>query len=280
MNLRESIAAAVRCIEAAQERDGSFALAESASRPPATRSDNLFSTAMVVGLLSKELRPETLARAAAYLVARRDSTGFWAWLADGTMPADADDTACCLGALACAGAHVDRTASVKLLRRFWRLGGPFQTWMTRRMWGWGSRERDDAVVNCNVLWAIRVLGGTSRRAEQAAATRIVARTPAGTRYYCSAASVAWAAARVGIATPHLVRPADAALANRPLDCALWLLASQRQWSEGAALLLAHQEADGGWPGEAWLHDHAGDWESRSVTTAFAIAALTQTIAPD
>ncbi len=272
--IRRSVAAGLRALEEAQEQDGSFALAGVPSSPPVTPADNLFSTAMVLGLLAGELHPQVVARAATYLLDRREADGLWKWAEGAPLPPDSDDTACCLGALARAGATLDRTAGVRQLRRFWRWGGPFRTWLARG--AWGARDRDDAVVNCNVLWAIQQLGAAPKRAERAAVGRIVARTQGATRYYCSAAHVAWAAARAGIPAPHLSPPANAA--GRPLECALWLLAGRELGPGAGTLLLDAQEADGGWPAEPWVQDHSGAWESRPVTAAFAIAALSR-IAP-
>ena len=276
--IRRSMTAGLRSLEEAQALDGSFSLLEVSSQPPATPADNLFSTAMVVGLVGRALPADTASRAAAYLLGRRELGGAWAWIERGSLPPDADDTACCLGALASMGAAVDHTDGARVLRRFWRLGGPFKTWLTRGFRGWGSREYDDPVVNCNVLWAMQELGAAPRRAERAAVARIVARARGATRYYSSAASVAWAAARVGLRTPQLPAPADAALAGRPLECALWSLASPARWPAADALLLDMQASDGGWPAEAWIHDHRGAWESRPVTTAFAVAALARAAA--
>lgn len=274
-DVRRSVAAGLRGLEEAQEPDGSFALATVPSRPPVTPADNLFSTAMVLGLVPGRLHPEVVARAATYLLDRREADGLWKWAEGAPIPSDSDDTACCLGALALAGAALDRTAGVRQLRRFWRWGGPFRTWLARG--AWGSRDRDDPVVNCNVLWAIEQMGVAPKRAEQAAVARIVARATRGSRYYCSAASVAWAAARAGIPTPQLSPPANAA--TRPLECALWLLAGREPGPGAGALLLDTQEADGGWPSEPWVQDHSGAWESRPVTAAFAIAALSRIAAP-
>lgn len=275
--IARAVAAGLRSLRESQEPDGSFALPKNPTRPAATPSDNLFSTAMVLGLLAGQLHPETASRAAAYLLGRREKSGLWSWLPDGTIPPDSDDTACSLGALAALGAPIDREGGVRLLRKFWRLGGPFQTWNVP--WysrgGWRSRDRDDPIVNCNVLWAIERLGGTPRPAERMAASRLVAEAQGPTRYYSSAASIAWAAARVGIPTPQFVRPDVAALVDRALECALWMLAVREPWREGADLLIGMQEEDGGWRAEDWVHDHAGDWQSRAVTTAFAVAALSR-----
>ncbi len=264
--------AGLRALERMQAADGSFPIAATASRLPSTPFDNLFSTAMILGILPGLLGAEAVSRAAAYLLARREPGGMWSWVTNGPLPADSDDTACCLGALAVAGAGIDRAEGVRLLRRFWRFfRGPFRTWMARGYWG--RRDRDDAVVNCNVLWALEQLGATPRRAERAAVTRILARTRGATRYYCSAASVAWAAARVGIPAPHITRPHESELAGRPLECALWLLARPQPWPAATTLLVEMQQRDGAWAAEPWLQDNTGSWESEAVTTAFAVAAL-------
>ena len=272
--IQRALSAAVRALAEAQLPDGSFALAETASRPPATPSDHLFSTAIVLGLVAAQLDAEVVARAVAYLAGRREANGLWAWMPDGSLPPDADDTACCLMAFLAAGVAVDRAASIALLRRFWRFRGPFRTWAARGMWG--SRERDDPIVNCNVLRALEELGAAVRPRERSAVTRIVAQARGETRYYCSGASVAWAAASAGIPAPHLLPPAETELAGRPLECALWSLAGRLP--SAASLLVPLQEADGGWHAEPWLQDHVGTWESRAVTTAFAAAALSR-IAP-
>jgi len=271
VDLRRAVAAAAGVLAGSQEADGGFPLLAVASRPLGSAGDSLFSTAMVLALAAPVLPAECTARAATYILDRRDGQGLWAWAADGSLPPDADDTACCLGALARAGATVDGRRGARLLRKFWRWGGPFRTWMARG--GWNARSRDDPVVNCNVLWALTELGAPPRAAERRAVERMVAAHRGPTPYYCSEASVAWAAARVGIATPSLRPPADSALAGRPLECALWSLAAPTPPAAAAALLLDMRDADGGWRAEPWVQGNPGTWESRPVTIAFVIAAL-------
>lgn len=268
------MAAAAGVLAESQEADGGFPLVPVASRPPGSAGDSLFSTAMVLALAAPVLPAECVARAAAYILDRRDGRGLWAWAADGSLPPDADDTACCLGALARIGATVDGRRGARLLRKFWRWGGPFRTWLARG--GWNARDRDDAVVNCNVLWALRELGAPARAAELRSVGRMVAAHRGGpTPYYCSEASVAWAAARVGIATPWLRPPPDPELAGRPLECALWSLAAPSPPAGAAARLLDMRDADGGWRAEPWVQGNPGAWESRPVTVAFVIAALSR-----
>jgi hypothetical protein len=273
LDLRGATAAAAGVLAESQEAGGGFPLVPVAARPPGSATDSLFSTATVLALAAPVLPAECVSRAAAYILGRRDGRGLWAWAADGSLPPDADDTACCLGALARIGAPVDGRRGARLLRKFWRWGGPFRTWLARG--AWNARDRDDPVVNCNVLWALGELGAPVRGAERRSAERMVAAHRGPTRYYCSEASVAWAAARVGIATPRMRPPPDPALAGRPLECALWSLAAPAPPAGAAALLLDMREADGGWRAEPWVQDNLGAWESRPVTIAFVIAALSR-----
>lgn len=273
LDLRNGIAAAAGVLAESQEADGGFPLAAIASEPLGSPGDSLFSTAMVLALAAPALPAECVRRAAAYVLGRRDARGLWAWAADGSLPPDADDTACCLGALARIGATVDGREGARLLRKFWRWRGPFRTWLARG--AWNARDRDDPVVNCNVLWALRELGAPARAVELRAVRRMVAAHRGPSRYYCSEATLAWAAARVGILTPLLRPPPDSALAGRPLECALWSLAAATPRTETAALLLEMRDADGGWRAEPWVQGNPGAWESRAVTIAFAIAALSR-----
>ena len=271
-DLRRAVVEAAAVLAENQEPDGGFALVPVASQPEGSPGDNLFSTATVLAVAAPALPKECVARAADYILRRRGARGLWAWAADESLPPDADDTAICLGALARAGVAMDASEAARLLRKFWRWGGPFRTWLARG--DWNKRDRDDAVVNCNVLWAFRELGVAVRAAELRSVRSMVIACREPTRYYCSEASVAWAAARVGIATPSLRPPPNDALAGRPLECALWSLAGApgHDW---AALLLDMREADGGWAAEPWVQGYVGAWESRPVTIAFAIAALSR-----
>jgi hypothetical protein len=272
-DVRDAIGDAARVLAASQEPDGGFPLAAIAGRPLGSAGDSLFSTAMVLALAGPVLPRECVGRAAAFIVDRRDARGLWGWAADGSLPPDADDTACCLGALARIGAGVDGREGARLLRKFWRWNGPFRTWLAKG--GWNRRDRDDPVVNCNVLWALAELGARVRPWERRAVERMVARHRGPSRYYCSEASVAWAAARVGIPTPWLQPPPAPALRGHPLECALWTLAAERPCAAAAGTLLEMREADGGWAAEPWVQGNPGTWESRPVTIAFVIAALSR-----
>jgi hypothetical protein len=270
-DIASAIRAGARYLADAQEADGGFPLVPVHSQPLGALGDNVFSTATILALAGELLPQDRVSRAAAYLLARRGADGLWGWDASRSIPADSDDTACCLGALAAVGATLDRAGDVRLLRSFWRWRGPFRTWAKSR--GWNGRDRDDAVVNCNVLWALQVLGAAPRGAELRSVGRLVAAQQGGTRYYCSQGSVAWAAARAGIDVSRLGPPGQASLVGRPLEIALWTLAGRLPPAIAAPVLIQAQTADGGWPAEPWVQAYVGAWESRPVTAAFALAAL-------
>jgi hypothetical protein len=267
----DAIEAGAAALAAMQEADGGFPLEPVASQPPGGPADNLFATATVLGVAAAFLPDDIVSRAAAYILRRRNRQGLWSWDADGVLPVDSDDTAICMGALVRAGVTMDAGKDARLLRSFWRWGGPFRTWRARGYWN--RRDRDDAVVNCNVLWALTSLGAPLRPREVRAVGALVAAQRGPSRYYCSQASVAWAAARVGLDALSLRTPDEADLAGRPLECALWGLAGKVGSEAAAGLLLAIRRSDGGWTAEPWVRDHLGAWESRAVTTAFAVAAL-------
>lgn len=272
-DLRGAVAGAAALLVESQGRDGDFPVLRAAPAAEGYPGQNLFATATVLALAAPLLPAECVSRAVGYILNRRDRWGLWEWASDGSLPPDADDTAVCLGALARVGAWRDGAEGARLLRKFWRWGGPFRTWLARG--DWNKRNRDDPVVNCNVLWALRELGIPARGAELRSIRSMVAAWCGPTRYYCSEASLAWAAARIGIATPLLRPPPDEALAGRPLECALWSLAAPPTAAR-LALLLDMRQPDGGWRAEPWVQGvNAGTWESHAVTTAFVIAALQQ-----
>lgn len=270
-DLRASMQAAAKRLAEMQRAEGDFELTASSTKPPESATDNLFATATVISVAGRFLPDTCVTRAARYIMERREPNGLWAWAPDGAIPADADDTAICLGALACAGVALDGQRDARLLRKFWRWGGPFQTWLAKG--GWSERSRDDPVVNCNVLWALRMLGVRIRSRETNAVRRMLARHSGATRYYCSAGSVAWAAARVGVEAPSLAPPDGAALDGRPLECALWTLALPTPPAAAAGLLMDMNDPPRGGALEAWIMDHKGAWHSEAVTTAFGVAAL-------
>ncbi len=253
---------------------GCFPLAASAANPPRIPVDNLFATASILLSAGHWLDFSAIKRAIEFIVNRRRRDGLWAWLPTNELPPDADTTACCLAACARFSSVYVGPGDAVVLRRFWRVeNGPFKTWLGEGHWE--SPERDDAVVNCNVLLALQSLGVQPSEAERSAATKIVA---AGTTpYYCSSATVAYAARRGNIPVPQrpiaLTRSLDDPRALNSLVLAQQVPDIRSDDSLHISRLLQLQEGDGGWPFEPWFHDQCGCYGSRPLTTALAIEAI-------
>jgi hypothetical protein len=111
---------------------------------------------------------------------------------------------------------------------------------------WSQRDRDDAVVNCNVLHALATLGVPGTATEIAAVQRLVQQSVGGCRYYCSSATIGYAARRAGL--PLGALPAGLVARPRPgnevLRSAQWLSTVRRWDMDLIAGLLAAQSQDG------------------------------------
>ena len=192
------------------------------------------------------------------------------------IPADADDTACALAALALHGAEDDIQQGATLLRTFWRQdGGPFKTWRGTGIWE--GRNRDDPVVNCNVIFALACLGEAASRSELGAVGNLVTKSVHGSRYYVSPAAVCYAARRAALPLDTL--PAIAA--TRPLmedllGCVQWLAGTQINDQDMIDAIIAVQRVDGTWPGRPWCTGYFKSphyWGSVAVSTALTVEAL-------
>jgi hypothetical protein len=188
-----------------------------------------------------------------------------------------DDTACAIAVLARHGERDVGSHDAALLRSFWRAdGGPFQTW--RGTGVWSERDRDDAVVNCNVLHALARIGAPGTSAEIAAVQSLIRQSTGGCRYYCSPTTIAYAARRAGLPLDGLSAAIVACPGpgNEVLPSAQWLSTVRRWDSEAIARVLAAQSQDGTWPTEHWFTG-AGDpipvWGSRGISTALCVEAL-------
>jgi hypothetical protein len=255
-----------------QSPDGSFPLwtGTRAWRP----CGPLFSTAYIMMGAGSWLPAEIIAKAVSYLRAERRPDGLWEYDKALRLAPDSDSTSCALAALARQGERSDIAGGESLLRAFWREeAGPFRTWNVQPLSG---PERDDAVVNGNILFSLRLLGSPPTPAELAAA-RVLFRRSAGSRYYCYPATIAHAAARAGL-EPDVLAPAAAALpsAAHLLGIVQWLCAAQEFEPEALDIVLKAQRDDGAWPIWPWvtgLGTPRPFWGSPAVTTALAIEAL-------
>ena len=277
-SLSDAISLGLSALARLQSGDGSFPLFRRAGSSEWHRCGSLFSTAYVMLGAGRLLPKENAARAAAFILGERRPDGLWEYDPALGIPPDADSTACALAALALHGITAPLAEGAGLLRSFWREGtGPFRTW--RAGGKWSLPERDEAVVNCNILLALRLLGSPATPPEEAAVFDLLRRTPGPARYYCAAATMAHAARRAGLGWDRLPTVATARPpADDLIGSAQWLCASPTADAGLVDAVLGAQQPDGRWRIGPWVTG-AGTpqpfWGSPAITTALALEALTR-----
>jgi hypothetical protein len=240
--------------------------------------DPTFATSYILMGAGRWLPSQSISRAGEFLLTKRDSQGMWAWgeLFGEHLPPDADSTACALAALALNRFPLDRAAEVERLRRFWCPDlQRFRTWIAEGPFS--IPERDDPVVNANVLFALNALGHPPTPAERAGVSQYLATCLAESRYYCAPATIAHAAHRAGLDPQCLPRMATVPPGRNDLIGTIqWLCAGHIGDRTATDRVLAAQQADGSWPPLAWITavgTPVPHWGSSAATTALAIEAL-------
>lgn len=274
--LAEAMRRGVAGLVGRQQPDGSFPLLAGSPARGWQPCGRLFSTAYVVLVAGRLLPAESAAAARQFIRSRRRPDRLWEYDPVLGIPPDADSTACSLGALADDGRADELADGARLLRGFWRPdAGPFRTWSAPGIWS--LPEREDPVVNGNILAALRRLGSPPTAAEAAAALALCARSQGQSRYYCGPAAVAHAAHLGGLPLPALPKTA----LERPpptdlLACVQWLAATGERDDALVAAVLEAQRPDGAWPIRPWVTGQAMPfWASAAVTTALALEALSR-----
>jgi hypothetical protein len=273
-SIAEAVTDGLAALARMQTREGYFPLYTGTAGSMWTRCDPIFSTAYIMMGIGRLLPAQHIAHAVDYIANSRRSDGLWHYDPALDIPPDADATACALAALARDGRRADIADGADLLRAFWRSeGGPFRTW-----WGegaWSRTDRDDPVVNCHVLYALRLLGVPATDVERAAVAALVRRSVNGPRYYGSPGAVALACRRAGIG-PEDWPPIVAAPPKDGLGLLQWFTATGRQREEIVPLLLRLQRPDGSWPIATWVTGAGAPppiWGSPAITTALTLEAL-------
>jgi hypothetical protein len=271
----EAVSAGLAALVRMQLPDGSFALFTGSRSTGWRPCGRLFSTAYVMLTAGRLLPHGNIARAVQFIRTQRRPDGLWEYDPALRIPPDSDSTACALAALALHGDPVDVADGADLLHSYWRPdGGPFRSWKAAGMWS--LPERDDAVVNCNILFALRLLGSPATPRESAAVRQLLQRST-GSRYYCASATIAHAARRAGLEWQAL--PAAATARPHPKDllgAAQWLCGTPEPDAELVAALLAAQHPGGYWPLWPWVMAQEIPqpfWGSAAITTALAVEAL-------
>jgi hypothetical protein len=277
----KAVSAGVAALARMQLPDGSFAFFTGSPATGWRPCGRLFSTAYIMLGSGRLLPPANIARAVAFIRTQRRPDGLWEYDPALRIPPDSDSTACSLAALALHGDLSDLANGADLLRSYWRSdGGPFRSWKAAGMWS--LPERDDAVVNCNILFALRLLGASATPDEDAAVHRLLRRS-ASSRYYCAPATIAHAARRAGLDREAL---SSAAAARPPpqdlLGSAQWLCGTREPDTERIAALLAAQHPAGYWPFWPWVTGQGTPqpfWGSAAISTGLAVEALDQALRP-
>ncbi|HXX56224.1 MAG TPA: hypothetical protein VEJ17_00360, partial [Candidatus Nitrosotalea sp.] len=183
-------------------------------------------------------------------------------------------TALCLAALIDSGWV--RASDATALRRFWRQPtGPFSTCDPIEF----EHLPNDPVVNCNVLYCLR-LGAKeiSDRERQAVSESVIHSLNSREHYsafYRSKTTLVYAAARAGL-DASILTACMLAVRSAPLDAqgmAEVLAAVPGLNSDLVGQLLLAQQSDGRWLGTPWFFDHVGDFCSDAYATAVVIEGL-------
>jgi Prenyltransferase and squalene oxidase repeat len=253
------------------QRDGVFPLEHCRVRPAATAVDSTFCTGSTLLACGEALPRPVLDAAVDVIRRRRRPDGHWAWFPDDTLACDADSTA--LGLAVLIRFRDEPAASAEILREYWREpDGPFRTYLDGPL---AIPHRDDPVVNCNVVYCLR-LAGLATEAEIEVACAFAGHARFGTHYYPFPTTLGYTAARADVHDPRLAAALDAVQPERlaPLQLAE-LVATGRGSREALELLLAQQRSDGSWEGTVWFTDHMGGYCSDAYSTAVAVEALSR-----
>lgn len=273
-DIEAQIAAGASALAAMQRRDGSFPLLQWGKWSWARECYPLFSTIVVVLAAGEFLSRNAVFRAVDFVVRARRADLLWEFDPKLTLPPDSDCLACALAMIARFGSAELDAADAACLRSFWRQpDGPFTTWAADGEWD--GRERDDAVVNCNILFALSALGGRPTFEERSAVANHIAQSTAGCRYYCSPTTIAYAAVRAGFAVHELPRSLIAKpSADSVLPMAQWLSTTASPDDDAVAFILSEQAPDGRWRREQWFgRPGHRRWGSDAVSTALCIEGL-------
>jgi 4-hydroxybenzoate polyprenyltransferase len=265
----------IEALEKMQRSDGSFELVKWVRGGRPTEAHHLFASAWVLIVLGKMLPREFSHRAATAISAARDPRGTWNFDPALQIPNDVDSTACAIMALDEAGVAAGERESA-LLRSQWRPErGRFATWFSDEP-AWRSPDRDDPVVNLNVITALQRVGQTLSNEEREGVMRYLASVPPTSRYYCDPMAIPYAAAKANIPIDRARHRSWGRPASRSttISIAQWITINEETDGSLVAMLMSRQRSDGSWPAEPWFTGVSVPfWGSQAVTTAFCVEAL-------
>jgi hypothetical protein len=271
-SVNEAVDAGLAALAGMQTREGYFPFYMGSPDTSWRRCDPIFATAYIMMTVGRLLPPARIAAAVEYIASRRRADGLWHYDTSLDIPPDVDTTSCALAALALDGRQADVAGGADLLRTFWRVpDGPFRTWPDGG--SWAAAGRDDPVVNCHVLHALKLLGAPPTDVERTAVAALVRRSLGGSRYYSSPGAIALACRRAEIGEAAWP-PIAAAPPKDGLGLLQWFTATGRYHDRVVPLLLGLQRADGSWPVAPWVTGvRVPSWGCPAISTALAVEAL-------
>lgn len=278
---RDAITAGLNWLGESQNNDGSWTLNRVVHGTEPESAHGLFSTTAVLLSVGERLSTSTRDAALDFLVASRGETGHWRFDPTMDIPFDVDDTACALAAIATFRPSILTMDDRDTLLSYWREpNGPFRTWDPAAddiADYWGFAETDDAVVNCNVVIALRHMGYDVSDKMMDAVIELCNARPTS-RYYDGAAPVLHAASRLGVPLsnmPNLVAISPSVKWD-VLQLAMWLRSRTEVDEAATKHVLAQQSRAGHWEYCHWCTGNFSppiSWGSSAVTTAIVIDAL-------
>ncbi|OOZ79714.1 hypothetical protein BOW50_03550 [Solemya velum gill symbiont] len=270
-----AIQSGVEALQRSQLPNGAFPFSQRQSDGSWQACNPIFSTVTVLLCIGKLLPGSDVQRAIDYVVTCRESDGLWDYDPGMDIPADSDTVACALAALSNYAPDLIEQSDSDLLLSVLRPDGVFLTWYSDED-RWQLQARDDAVVNCNVIYALSMMGCHVTDHTIEAIAKLIQRSTTGSRYYTQRCMLAYVAVRAGFDLTEIPEEltTQAMFEDSPLSVAQSICAGIPPNEEAIPILLDTQCADGLWPAQPWCTGEGLEpWGSNAVTTAFCLEAL-------
>jgi hypothetical protein len=278
---RDAIAAGLDWLGESQNKDGSWSLSRVVHGSEPVPAHGLFSTTAVLLSVGELLSDAARDAALDYVESSRGETGHWRFDPTMDIPFDVDDTACALAAIAKYRPSALTLRDRDILLSYWREpDGPFRTWdpaADELADYWGFPETDDAVVNSNVVIALRHMNYDVSARVMDAVIELCNVRPTS-RYYDGPAPVLHAASRLGIPISSIPQLASISPSMKwdVLQLAMWLRSRATLDEAATKHVISLQSREGHWDYCHWCTGNFSppiSWGSSAVTTAIVVDAL-------
>ncbi len=271
-----AIQSGIKALQHSQLPNGAFPFMQRQGDGSWQACHPIFSTVTILLCVGKLLPESVVQRAIDYVLAcRQQSDGLWMYDPGMEIPADSDTVACALAVLSNHAPHLVESTGSDLLFSILRPDGIFSTWYSDDK-AWLDPGRDDAVVNCNIIYALATIGCEIPAHSVDAIARLIQSSTAGSRYYTQRCMLAYAAVRAGYDLAEIPKEltTQVMFEDSPLSLAQGICAGIPPNNEAVITLLDAQRVDGLWPVQQWcIGEGLQPWGSGAVTTAFCLEAL-------